>query len=340
MAVEISAVIADRHPAPDWSAAGAAARYAMPAARLLAALDAGELPAIVFDGLQRLAAAGLDVAVLVAADRGSVQLMVDGRRQPLAGSARDTVLELLGEAARNEAGATPVLDSASAPDLASAARAALVGAQLRESLEQPSEPEALPAAAEPAPLSARIAEPLIGSGPSREGSRVLADAVELSGLFLESHLAQWLRGDRSLDQIKREAERLEAQHAAADGEAGEHRGSMQLDALQRQTISLAGQAWAGQPVRIDIERDRARQRDAANAGDATGLFTARLTMRLPNLGEIQARIRVIDHTVGVQIESHRAEELAAHHPALAAALAARGLHVAQIEATVPGSTGA
>ena len=93
--------------------------------------------------------------------------------------------------------------------------------------------------------------------------------------------------------------------------------------------------WNGQAFRIQIERDRERNREAANVGDATGLFVATLSLRLANLGQLCARIRVVENTVAVQIESHQPAALGAELPQLASALLARGLKLAQLAAILP-----
>jgi hypothetical protein len=84
-------------------------------------------------------------------------------------------------------------------------------------------------------------------------------------------------------------------------------------------------------VRLLIERDMERNPQAANLGDASGLFQATLDLELPRLGVLHARVRVMDETVGVRIESGRAAALVPALEALGGALAARGLNVAALE---------
>jgi hypothetical protein len=49
-----------------------------------------------------------------------------------------------------------------------------------------------------------------------------------------------------------------------------------------------------------------------------------------------ARVRVVQSTVGIRIESEQAAQLRAALPPLAAALAARGMQLAQLSAVSPG----
>jgi len=324
-------------------------RFQLPAERLLAALSGAPVPISLLSALRGLAEVRASVDLFVAGDRGLVQIVVDGRRLMLTGAARDAVLGLLGQGARSAlergtaAGGAP---AAGLLDPSTAARIASVGAQVQESrlLAALPQAEAPVAQAQIVPADAEqpattIPTPLMETPPNGDAAKSLARAIDLSGLFLEAHFAQFLRGERSLRQIEDETRALPVDAQGASAAVSERRSAMQLDALQRQTVSLVGQAWTGQPFRIEIEADRERNREAANSGDATGLFVATLTMRLPNLGRVQARIRVMQSTVGVQIESERPTALAAELPHLASALSARGLSLAQLTAAPQGVEG-
>jgi hypothetical protein len=336
MAIAIPALASDRLPNPDWPGTAASmGRYEVPALRLLAALEAASAPASVLDALRSLAAGGVSATLLLAADRAQVQVLLDGRRVTLAGAARDAALVLLGEVERGPA-PTAVPLAAGRLDPSLAARVAWVGAQIQESRAHPGGPDPVAEQPGPPPEPVAIGGPLLADPARDDAGAALARGVEGSGLFLEAHLAQWLRGERSLQQIQDEAQRLPAATAGA-GDAAQARGAAQADALQRQAITVAGQAWPGQAIQIEIERDRERNPEAANAGDDTGLFVATLKMQLPNLGTLGVRIRVMDRTVGVLVTSARSAALADQLPRLASALSARGLTLAQLAAAPDGA---
>jgi len=334
VAIEIPSPATDRLARPDWGTTVSMGRYTLSASRLSAVLDPTSAPASLLDALRALAAKGASVAVYIAPDRGLVQILVDGRRVPLSGDARDAVLNLLGEAARSSlapggSGAGPT--GATLFDSSDAARIAIVDAQIQESRAHG--PDANPSVLEPLPgrLATVITAPLMGDPAADDAGKSLERAIDSSsGLFLEAHLAQWLRGERSLSQIQDEVLALPAAARAGDAASSDRRAAAQIDALQRQAINLTAQAWAGQPVQIEIERDRERHREAANLGDATGLFQATLTLHLPRLGTLRARIRIMEGTVGLQIESDRTSALAPELQQLATALSARGLNVAAL----------
>lgn len=328
MAIEIPGIAADRLSHPDWGPAPALDRYVVPAGRLLAALETAATPAVVLDGLRRLAAAGGSVPTLLAPDRGLVQILLDGRRIPLTGAARDAVLTLLGDTARPAgAGALPPAAAGAAPDAFLAARVAAVDAQVQEARAHVGETPAA-AGGTPEPVAAAvIAEPLLRGADVQATAAALERAVGQSGLFLEAHVAQWLRGDRTLGQVQAETRALVAgDPALADPQ---ERAGRQLDALQRQQIPLDVQAWPGQPMQLEIACDP-DQTHGADPADAPALFQATLSLQLPSLGLLRARIRVLHDTVGLQIVADRSERVQPGLAELADALAAHGLHLAAL----------
>lgn len=338
MAIEIASVVPDRQPHADWGAAAPVGRFRIPADSLLRALETAGAPDSTQEGLRRLAAAGADVEVLLAPDRGLVLLVIDGRRIPMTGSARDAVLNLLGETTRGaaDAAAAPARSGAAGGlDPSTAVRVAAVGAQIEESRSH----AALDPAdvVDPEPRRALIVSTqtvLKGSGTEAAAARI-ASAVEQSGLFLEAHLAQWLRGERSLHAIEDEARALPAENPPGDARAGEARGRAQLDALQHDGVSLSSHAWPGQSFQLEISGDRERHRDRAIAGDAPGVFTATLTLTMPRLGAMRVRIRATAHALGIHVESDQPGVVRGELGKLASALSARGLQLAQLDASPP-----
>ncbi len=352
MAIEIPPISPDRPPVPNWGPGTTSARAIVPAERLLAILGrlASNLPPAALVALRGAAASGGNVEVVLAGDKAPAQILVAGQRIVLTGAARDVLLALGGEpagtAVQPEAIRFPGF--AAAPDVAALARAAVVEAQVAGLRAQPPsfsggaapDPIAGTAPGTDAPTAATVTlrQPLfavVSDGPSADVlAGALARAVEHSGLFLESHLGSWVQGQRSSQQVQAESRALLADAVAAspaDPQAwGDQRAASQADAVQRQAFALSGQAWPGQGFRLEIAQDGGRGRAAADPGPVSGVFTATLSMELPNLGTIHAKIRVAASTVGVQMESSNAVALRETLGALASALDARGLAVAQL----------
>ena len=356
MAIEIPPISPDRPPLPNWGQGTASARAIVPAERLLAILDrlASTLPPTALAALRGAAASGANVEVVLAGDKAPAQILVAGQRIVLTGAARDALLALGGEpagaAVQPEATRLPGL--AAAPDVAALARAAVVEAQVAGLRTQPPQPGGAtpdlvagtaPGTGAPTAATVTLRQPLfaaVSDGPSADVlAGDLARAVENSGLFLESHLGSWVQGQRSSQQVQAESRALLADAVAAspaDPQAwGDQRAASQADAVQQQAFALSGQAWPGQGFRLEIAQDGGRGRAAAEPAPVSGVFTATLSMELPYLGTIDAKIRVAASTVGVQMESSNPVVLRETLGALASALDARGLAVAQL--TVQGA---
>jgi len=179
-------------------------------------------------------------------------------------------------------------------------------------------------------------EPVLERGDAAAAAGRIAARVSASGAFFESHVAQWLRGDRSAESVRAEAQQL-SRTAAGDPARVDARSALQVETLQRQSIALAGPAWPGQPMFLEIGRDpyalpESVEGTAAAAGQ---VFAARLAMELPRLGRIEVRLRLAGHAVAATIASDvaaRVEEIAAALPEFAAALQARGLHAVLLQA--------
>ncbi|KVD46208.1 ribonuclease E [Burkholderia sp. ABCPW 11] len=104
----------------------------------------------------------------------------------------------------------------------------------------------------------------------------LAQAVSESGLFYESHLAQWLAGQRPLAALLREPQaRLATALAPADPEAVPHESTDVLDELLAQRPSLPAAARASAPPPA---QGGAPARDPAQAAPAATRQSASLPL--------------------------------------------------------------
>jgi len=336
VAIEIPRLAADRLSHPEWGTTSPPGRFMLPAGRLLAALEGTASPVAVLEGLRSAAASGGSAQLLVAADRGLVQILLEGRRIPLTGAARDAVLTLLGDTAGAAPRTAPAPSAPGALDPFLAARVAAVDAQVQESRAHVA--TALAGDVEEAEnVSAPVPTAPLMTGPdASEASRGLEKAVAASGLFLEAHAAQWLRGERTLGQLQDEVRNLPPVDGGANAAASEDRAQRQLDSRQNQSVHVQAFAWLGQPMDLTITRDPERRPGAAENGDA-GLFQATLNLNLPRLGTLRARVRLLHEKVGLQLA---AEQVAVLSPALqdlALALLGRGLSPAAIELVPAGA---
>ena len=152
---------------------------------------------------------------------------------------------------------------------------------------------------------------------------VLQRTVETTGLFYESHLAEWARGERFLENLQ-----LEPQFdwqppptpatRGADGPPREQVGllAQQLNVLDQQKITWSGQAWPGQPLEWELARDAANPDGTSDAGASGAAWRTVLRLELPALGMVTAIVRLDGDRVGVTLTTDR--------DATAAKLSARG----------------
>ena len=226
-------------------------------------------------------------------------------------------------------------------------------ARLVDGLLQRQAGEAGPAPPGPAPL---LAPP--GAVPARRAAS-LGDALEFSGMFYESHLAQWIGGERSLAQILREPQaRTKAGGAAAsppdntdaapddrqaaipperdaaaarpgNSAGSEHLLRLQLDALEQRRLSWQGELWPGQPLEWRIEERQDREPEAGSGEEgARRAWQSVLRLDLPALGRLEATLQLAGDRLQVAIRAADAESAAAlreQRDALAAALEAAGI---------------
>ena len=206
--------------------------------------------------------------------------------------------------------------------------------------------------------SAAFQFPLLAIPPSdgAELARSLESALGRSGLFYESHLAQWLAGTRSLAELLLEPQaRLSGQpirffadaepdaaialndHSADDSgiadatfasEASDpvHPSALalvrqQLEAFEMRHFAWQGMAWPGQTIAWEaIEEAPQKHEEGEESDQASAAWQTRLRLTLPNLGAVTASLRL--DTRGFCEMSGVDVRLTAAEPMTAAALRA------------------
>jgi flagellar hook-length control protein FliK len=195
-------------------------------------------------------------------------------------------------------------------------------------------------------------------------SGALAQSLAESGLFYESHQAEWIAGKRDLAQIRQEPQARLTQPAPAP-EAGatvsptataaelprltpaprEDQGihpqtvplvQQQLVALDTAKVAMQLEVWPAQWMHWEIEE---RQPDARREPDAPQTWITRLRLDLPRLGELEATLSLGSDGVRVALEAASAtstallrEQCASLHDALTTAgVAHAGIVIEQHE---------
>lgn len=177
------------------------------------------------------------------------------------------------------------------------------------------------------------ATPVLAAPP--ENAAVLAEglktALTRSGLFYESHQAQWIAGDRPLEELMREPQAAlrrsdEPVHPQATGLV-----QQQLETLDTRQIVWVGQVWPDQTVEWRIEEED--RHDKASTG-APASWKTSLRLTLPQLGEMTATLALNGNDVRLSISAAALETqstLRAGEPALRAAFGRAGLSLLDVE---------
>ncbi|HYS14226.1 MAG TPA: flagellar hook-length control protein FliK [Burkholderiaceae bacterium] len=298
------------------------------------------------------AAADAQATLILPAGPGPARIELGGRQFVLPTALRDALVALLSGAAGQNAPRSAAPTSAASAAAAntqmrlptqalvlvasagnSAADAAAANALASSGALRSARNEAVKTPAQATTFEAPVLDP---REPASTAAR-LAARVAGSGVFFEAHVAQWMRGDRSTEAVHSEAQQL-ARAAIADPARAETRTALQLDALHRDTISLSGPAWLGQPMLLELGRDPQVLPDGANGAseNAQPVFVARLHLDLPRLGSVEIRLRLAGESIAATVASSSATgsmaELERALPDFASALAARGLRPVLLQA--------
>ncbi|WP_300751498.1 flagellar hook-length control protein FliK [Janthinobacterium sp.] len=234
-----------------------------------------------------------------------------------------TAATLLSRAPLTPANLLPTLGGDTpAPELSTTARA--ITSVLRQAESAPN-----------TPLTLLGKTPLMsGQGQAHPAqlAQNLRDAVGSSGLFYESHVAEWAEGKRPLASLLLEPQMQKALQGDVP-RSGTDLASAQLINLQLHTheqarVQWQGEAWPGQQMQWDVTKD-APEGDAHAGADDEEAATWRSGVRFqfPLLGDIRAQVVLHGGKVQIQMQADSAdsaETLRRHAAQLEASLDAAG----------------
>ncbi len=169
----------------------------------------------------------------------------------------------------------------------------------------------------------------------------LKQVVRESGLFYESHLARWNRGEMGLEEILREPQARLLLGGSTTGlpelgrmpEEAARLASRQLMLLEGAPFVWQGQVWPGQAMEWRIEEREAQ----GEVKEEAPHWRTELDLTLPRLGRIRARLDITPQGLELELAAALAEGLAEIRealPALAQRLEAAGLHPKGLTARV------
>lgn len=143
----------------------------------------------------------------------------------------------------------------------------------------------------------------------------LKQGVTQSGLFYESHVQDWMDGRKPLDDVRSEPQNKLGQLLAdpapsTSRPAVQELGNLvqrQLDTLENRQVVLQGMAWPGQPVQVQIQPDETEADGSHSGSDALPAWSTQLSLNLPSLGGMNARIRLVGQTVQVSFVAEESQ---------------------------------
>lgn len=210
----------------------------------------------------------------------------------------------------------------------------------------------LPTLSPPGPLLAQA------TAVPAELALALRTALVRSGLFYESHLADWVAGQDTLDDLMQEPQNRQAAETARSAIApalADARGgaadpklvnpmhtllTQQLQVLESPQLAWRGELWPGHTLEWQIRQGVESQNDDPNTAFAHGEkedWESRLKLTLPHLGTLNVYIKLdAQQAFSIRMVPEQADTaplLKQHQPQLAEQLAAAGcmLHSMKVE---------
>jgi flagellar hook-length control protein FliK len=180
----------------------------------------------------------------------------------------------------------------------------------------------------------------------------LHNALSHSGLFYESHQAQWIAGMRSIPQLMQEpqnqitSQALSTQNltdsaiitgtlnntanlATVIPEHLQNLVQQQLHTLENRQVLWQGQAWQGQEMRWEVREESPRRQ--AN-GEQEGQWITELNLNLPHLGNVSAKLSFNGDAVSIDFgvsDEQTSNTLGKASAQLVSSLTERGIPVLQ-----------
>jgi hypothetical protein len=161
-----------------------------------------------------------------------------------------------------------------------------------------------------AAAGAAIAGTPLLAAPATDGAQLAAalrDGLAKSGLFYESHVAEWAQGERPLAELA--AEPQARGMAPLSDPATAQLINQQLNAHEQARVAWQGQLWPGQELRWEIRRDAPEREPGQHDGggdDAPAGWQSSLRLRFGQLGEVTAKVVLSGSQLHIRLDSPEA----------------------------------
>lgn len=183
----------------------------------------------------------------------------------------------------------------------------------------------------------------------------LHDTISKSGLFYESHVTEWVKGERPLADLMREPQMQQMQQlqrlAQRSGEALARLGpggpdltpaqmvNQQLHTQEQGRVQWNGEAWPGQQMQWEVKREQNQQHGSRQQPEAESqeqVWRSGVRFRLPMLGKVGATVTMVGDQVHVQLNTDTddaATTLRAYAGQFESAMAAAGALLSSLAIT-------
>lgn len=148
------------------------------------------------------------------------------------------------------------------------------------------------------------------NGPELAGR--LEHAITKSGIFYESHLKQWVNGNRSIADISKEPQALHAQVNvlnASNSETSQGQRlaetlttivNTQLHTLDTGAVTWQGEVWPKQEMTWQVSKYAEGEASIDDASERS--WSTMIRLDLPNIGPVCARISLYKGTASIKLE--------------------------------------
>ena len=154
----------------------------------------------------------------------------------------------------------------------------------------------------------------------------LQETISRSGLFYESHVAEWAEGARSLNALMQEPQTQRAAGAPPTDPATAQFINLQLTSQENSRVLWQGQLMPGQQMQWEIHKDAPQERGGGEQQEQP-VWRSGMRFRLPTLGEIDATVVMVGGQCQVEIKAGSSgigALMRSHAGALTAAMEAAG----------------
>ncbi|HEX8611701.1 MAG TPA: flagellar hook-length control protein FliK [Telluria sp.] len=254
----------------------------------------------------------------------------------MAGRTTSLAATLLGKSPMTASADLPSLDATTLP-----AKISSTGQLLARILDIGHPPSGKAAAIAGA---APLIDPKSGAPQAGELARKLEQTISGSGVFYESHVAEWADGKRPLSELQREPQMQQAMAApgAKAGSAAELASAqlinLQLTTHEQARVTWQGQLAPGQELQWEIHKDAPEQRGRGGDDDTAPVWRSGMRLRFPLLGEIEASIVTTGDKVHIELRTasqDTGEALRARAGKLTSALDVSGTALASLVIRTP-----